>query len=105
MADINTPNQATTDFLNLENLVKSYVAKIDASEKELKEKSQMLNDAFENDVVYHEHAEKAREANRVKLATKQQILKQSALAELSERIKDIKFDIQESRTVLSDYLQ
>lgn len=98
-------NPQVEEFLNLENLVKSYVAKVDASEKELKEKSQMLNDAFENDVVYHEHAEKAREANRVKLATKQQILKQPALAELSEKIKDIKFDIQESRTVLSDYLQ
>ncbi len=98
-------NPQVEEFLNLENLVKSYVAKIDASEKELKEKAQMLKDAFENDVVYREHAEKAKEANKIRSSTKQQLLKQPAMAELSERIKDLKFDIQENKAMMSDYLQ
>lgn len=93
------------EFLNLENLVKSYVAKVDALEKELKEKSQILKDTFESDAVYREHAQKAKEANQTKAITKQQLLKQPAMAELSERIKDLRFDIQESRAIMSDYLQ
>jgi len=97
-------NQATGDFLNLESLIKSYVAKIDGLEKQLREKSQMLKDAFESDAVYREHEEKAKEANRIKSATKQQILKQPALMELNERVKDIKFDISEQQAVLTDYL-
>ncbi|PIQ70384.1 hypothetical protein COS55_01670 [Candidatus Shapirobacteria bacterium CG03_land_8_20_14_0_80_40_19] len=97
-------NQATSDFLNLESLIKSYVAKIDLAEKELREKNQMLKDAFESDAVYKEHADKAKEANRIKSATKQQILKQPNLAELNERIKDIKFDVNEQQAVLTDYL-
>jgi len=97
-------NQATSDFLNLESLIKSYVVKIDLAEKELREKNQMLKDAFESDAVYKEHADKAKEANRIKSATKQQILKQPNLAELNERIKDIKFDVNEQQAVLTDYL-
>ncbi len=97
-------NQATNDFLNLESLIKSYIAKIDILEKELKEKAQLLKDAFESDAVYKEHADKAKEANRIKSATREQILKQPSLAELDERIKDLKFDVNEQQAVLMDYL-
>ncbi|MGB9637339.1 MAG: hypothetical protein ACPLY7_00895 [Microgenomates group bacterium] len=98
-------NVQTEDFLNLESLVKTYVAKIAELEKELRTKSQILTDALENDVVYHEQAEKVKEANKLKSATKQQILKSPQLAEISERIKEIKFDLQDGRAILSDYLQ
>ena len=64
----------------------------------------MINDAFEGDAVYREHAEKVKEAARVKTATKQQIMKQPAVAALVEKIKDLKFEVKESQTVLSDYL-
>lgn len=95
---------AAEDFLNLEALIKTYAQKIDKIEKELREKSQMLKDAFESDAVYKEHADKAKEANRIKSATKQQILKQPAMQELDETIKDMKFDIAEQQAVLNDYL-
>lgn len=98
-------NAQTEDFLNLESLVKTYAAKVADLEKELRDKSQMLTDALENDVVYHEQAEKVKEANKLKSATKQQILKSPNLAEISERIKEIKFDLQEGKAILSDYLQ
>ncbi len=88
----------------LESLIKSYIAKMDILEKELKEKNRMLKDAFESDAVYKEHADKAKEANRIKSATKQQILKQPSLAELNERIKDLIFDVNEQQAVLTDYL-
>lgn len=104
---VDTPdevNAATSSFLELEGLVKQYIAAIAKLQGELKEKNEMLNDAFEGDAVYQEHAQKAKEANRVKSATKQQILKQSAVAELNERVKDLKFDIKENQALLSDYL-
>lgn len=98
-------NQQSSDFLSLENLVKSYAVKIEGLEKELKEKNQTLKDAFESDAVYHEQAEKAKEANKIKNATKKEILKQPALAELAERVKEIKFDIAEQEAMLADYLR
>ena len=104
MDDKQNVNQAE-EFLTLENLIKGYVSKIEELGKELKEKNQMLKDAFEGDVVYREHAEKAKEANQIKSATKQQILKQPAMAELAERIKDLKFDISEQNAMLADYLR
>ena len=104
MADIDTPNKATADFLNLESLVKTYVTKIELLNKDLKEKNQILKDSFEGDAVYREHEEKAKEANRIKSATKQQILKQPAMAVMAEKIKDMKFDIAEQNAVLTDYL-
>ncbi len=92
------------DFLNLESLIKSYIAKMDILEKELKEKNRMLKDAFESDAIYKEHADKAKEANRIKSATREQILKQPSLAKLGERIKDLRFDVNEQQAVLADYL-
>ena len=104
-ADVIVNSPQVEEFLSLENLVKTYAAKVDTLEKELKEKSQILKDTFESDAVYREHAQKAKEANQTKAITKQQLLKQPAMAELSERIKDLKFDIQESKVMMSDYLQ
>lgn len=97
-------NQGTADFLNLESLIKTYLAKIDLLTKELKEKDQILKDAFEADAVYKEHSDKAKEAARIKNATKQQILKQPSMAKLAEEVKDLKFDLSEQNAVLTDYL-
>lgn len=95
----------TEDFVELENLIKSYISRIDQLKEELKEKKDMLEDALAGDAVYQEHAEKAKEANKIKSATRQQILQQPALKELSERLKEIKFDIKEQEVILNDYLQ
>lgn len=97
-------NDQTEDFLNLESLIKTYVEKLDKLQKEIHEKTTMINDAFESDAVYREHAEKVKEAARVKTATKQQIMKQPAVAALVEKIKDLKFELKESNVLLSDYL-
>ncbi len=41
-----TVNDQTQDFLNLESLVKTYVEKIDKLQKEIHEKTEMVNDAL-----------------------------------------------------------
>jgi hypothetical protein len=92
------------EFLNLEELIKTYIVKIETLEKDLREKSQILKDTFESDAIYKEHADKAKEANRIKSATKQQILKQPTNQEMDQKVKDLKFDLSEQRAVLADYL-
>lgn len=103
--DAQTVVEGANDFLNLEELIKNYVAKIDALGKELHEKMSILNDALEGDAVYSEQSAKAKEANKIKSATKTQILKTPALAEIAERVKELRFELQEDKAVLSDYLQ
>ena len=93
------------EFLSLENLIKGYLQQIEELEKEVKEKKELLNDAFKSDAVYQEQNQKAKEINKLKAATKKEILKRPELAELAERIKEIKFDLEEKRALLNDYLQ
>lgn len=92
------------DFINLESLIKNYIVRLKTLKGDLKKQKDMFDDSFESDVVYHENSEKAKEALAVKSSTKQQILKQPVLMELSEKIDDIRLEIKESEENLSDYL-
>ena len=105
VADSTSGTAKADEFLNLEELIKNYAGRIDQIKEDLKKQKQMLDDALEGDAVYQEHAEKAKEANKIKSATKQQILKQPALMEIAEKVKDLKFDISEHEAMLNDYLQ
>lgn len=98
-------SQPADEFFDLENLIKNYVARIGQLKEDLRKKREMLEDAFEGDAVYQEHALKAKEAAKVKGATKLQILKQPALAEMAESVKELQFDIKEQQSMLNDYLQ
>lgn len=101
MADA-TDNSST--LLNLESLIKSYLAKLETLKTSLKEQKEIFDNSFESDTVYHENAEKAKEAAAVKSSTKQQILKQPALMEVSEKIDDLRLEIKDAEETLSDYL-
>lgn len=92
------------EFLDLENLIKNYLTRIDNLKQELKKQSDLFKDSFESDAVYKEHEDKAKEAAKLRAETKQQILKQPALASLSEKIAEIKNEIKELQETLSDYL-
>lgn len=103
-APVATDDNNASDFLNLDGLIKRYISQIDKLKKELKEKKDMYNDSLEGDSVYHEQEEKAKEANQLKNSTKLQIVKQPAIAELSEAIGGIRDSIKEMEETLSDYL-
>lgn len=96
--------QPAGDFLNLEGLIKNYSSQIENIKQEIRKQKQLLDDSFENDVVYREHEEKAKEANRVKQETKLQILNQPALASLRDKMDDFRLQIKELEATLSDYL-
>ena len=98
-------NRNETSFLDLEAKIKRTLSLIDSAQMELKKHREMLDDAFEHDSVYHEYAEKADEARKTKTNTKQQILKDPAVAELDEKIKSMRVQVRELQESLSKDLQ
>lgn len=96
-------DQATV-LLSLEQLIKSHIASIDKLREESRKHKQMLEDAFLNDVVYQEHLKIAKEANKQKSTTKQQIMKQPANVMLSNKIREMSAELKDKQMALSDYL-
>lgn len=95
---------AADDFLNLETLIRNYVAQISQIKENLKKQKDLHADSFQSDAVYKQHEEKAKEAAKVKSETKREILKQPALAAIAEKIADFRTEIKELEDTLSDYL-
>ena len=100
-----TDTNDSTVLLDLENLIKSHVSGIDKRKEELKKIKEMLNDIFVNDPTYQEHEKQAKEANKVKGATKAQLIKLPNAKELGDKIKTITSEIKETDGALSDYLR
>lgn len=92
-------------ILNLEEMIKSHLSSLDSLTEELKKHQGMLDDIFLNDSTYRDHSEKAKEASKVKSATKQQILKQPQVADLATKVKNLRSEAKELKDALSDYLQ
>lgn len=92
-------------LLNLEQLIKNHISSIDRTSEELKKQKGILDDIFANDPTYKQHSEQAKEATKIKSATKAQIMKQPQVAELSEKVKNMRQDIKEMQEALSDYLK
>ncbi len=103
---VGTPSDASqaSVLLNMEGLIKNHISSIDRMGDELKKLKEMFDDIFANDATYQEHSEKAKEATKVKTATKLQILKQPHAADLNNKIKSLKSQIAEQQDSLSDYL-
>ena len=90
-----------TSFLDLEAKIKRTLSLIDSAKMELKKHREMLDDAFEHDSVYHGHTKQVDEARKVRLETKQQILKDPAVAQLDEKVKSARFQTKELQEDLS----
>lgn len=93
------------EVLNLENMIKTNSSQIAKLSVELSEAREMLKDSFENDTTYREHADAAKEANKIKAATKAQILKQPAVAQIATNVKVLTSELKELKEALSDYLK
>ncbi len=97
-------NDALADSLNLESLIKSYLSRIESLKKEIRQQKQIIEDAFENDVVYREQQEKVKEANQLRLSTRQQLLGQPSLKGVREKLEEMREQLKEQEATLSDYL-
>lgn len=92
-------------IINMESMIKSHMAQIDKLNEEMGTYKDMLNDILENSSTYKEHTEKAKEANRIKNATKIEIMKQPQAADLSNKVKSVRSQVKELKGALSDYLR
>ena len=92
-------------MLSLENLIKTNTISIDRLKLELKKHREMLEDAFQNDPTYKEHAQKAKEAAKVKSGTKTQITKQTTVAQIAEKVKSLTTELKDKQLSNSDYLR
>jgi hypothetical protein len=92
-------------LLNLESLIKSHMVGIDTRKTELKKYKEMINSALENDATYREHAEKAKEAAKLKGATKAQILKMPQNGNIQAKSIELSGEIKDMEGALSDYLR
>ncbi len=100
-----TPAEGGSIIIELEGLIKNHIAAIGKLQEEYRKHKEMLDDVFNNDAVYKEHAEKAKEATKIKNTTKLEILKRPDVAELNGKVKEFKSQLSENQGSLSDYLQ
>ncbi len=89
----------------VESLIKSHISLLDTSTQELKNVREMLQGIFDNDPTYQEHERLAKEASKVKNATKQRLSQAPQAATLVDKVKDLRAQIGEHRDSLSALLQ
>jgi hypothetical protein len=94
-----------TILINLESMIKTNLGAISRLQEEVKKHKGLLDDIFNNDPTYKQHTDQAKEAARIKSATKMQILKQPQAADLSQKLKTMQSELKEMQGSLSDYLQ
>ncbi len=104
-----TPASSGSDqvdvLFSLEEMIKNNIASLDSLREEVKKQREMFEDVFINDETFRLNTEKAKEANKAKNTTRQQILAQPAVAAISAKVKSLRTDIKERQAALSDYLQ
>ncbi|PIU03934.1 hypothetical protein COT44_00195 [Candidatus Shapirobacteria bacterium CG08_land_8_20_14_0_20_39_18] len=94
-------NQQVGDLITLESKVKREISMIDGLKKDLKTQKEMFDDIFQNDETYRTQDQTVKEATKIRGGTKLQLLKQQSTAELDEKIKDIKLQLNELQQTLS----
>lgn len=92
-------------LLNLEELIKNHIETIGKLKLELKQQREMFEDSFNNNPTYREHMEKVKDVTKAKNSVRQEISKQPSVATLAQKIKDLRFDLNEQSKTLSDLLQ
>ncbi|HVA96214.1 MAG TPA: hypothetical protein VND99_01040 [Candidatus Acidoferrales bacterium] len=92
-------------LLNLEELIKNHIEAIDKLKLELKTQREMLEDSFNTNPTYHEHVERVKEVTKAKNSVRQEISKQPSVATLNQKVKDLRFDMNEKNKTLSDLVQ
>lgn len=90
---------------SITEMVSNNLQSIELLEREVKKYADMLEGILDSDSTYQLHTEQAKEANRIKSGTRQNIMKQPQAASLNTKLKDMKQQLKEAKNGLSDYLQ
>ena len=97
-------NDATL-LLRIEEMIKTHISQIDQLGEQISKQKEMLDDIFVNDETYQIHDKTAKEAAKIKSATKAQIMKQPSVADLSDKLRKLRSEKAELQGGLSDYLR
>ena len=103
------PSAAAVDkatvMLSLEELIKNHIDTLDNLRHEIKENREMFEDSFNNNPTYREITEQVKDIVKKKNQARSQIAKEPSVAQLNQKIKDLRFDLNENQKTLSDLLQ
>lgn len=97
-------NQATV-MLSLEGLIKNNLTALDALQTDLRKQQEMINNVLASDQTYQSHDEAVKEATKVRNTTKSEIMKRPDVAQVNNKIKEMREEVKEQRQTLSDLLQ
>lgn len=92
-------------LVKIEEMIKTHIAQIDQLQEDITKRKDMENDIFGNDETFQEHDKIAKEAAKVRSATRNQIMKRPDVADLSAKLKELKSEQKELKEGLSDYLR
>lgn len=100
------PSDDAGDVLkNLTNLIQTTSSGINKKKADLKNLQEMVTSFLGQDSTYQEHDKAAKEAAKVRNGTKSQLLKDPAVSQTIQKIKDLKVELKEHQSSLSDYLR
>ena len=102
---VSTPQTQAELVVSLTNLINSNLAEISNIEKEIAKHKEMVDNVLENDATYKDHAEKAKEAARVKGNTKKEIFKRPDVKHVVEKLTELKENLADTKDELSNYIQ
>lgn len=105
LEDTSSPQDGQATVLeSLEGLIKENLAKVDKLSQEAKQHKEMIDSALLNDEVYKQHEETAKQAQKIKSATKSAILKRPDVTHIVEKLKGVRLELKEINDSMSDYL-
>lgn len=99
------PDDGVAVLLNLEQLIKTHITRIDNLKVERKKQKEMIDDILINDETYKQHNENAKKAAKIKAATKAQILIRPNVSSVADKLKNLTTEAKELEMALSDYLR
>ncbi len=109
--DLTTPKENSEPgndavlLVRIEEMIKTHITQIDVLQEQASKHKEMIDNIFGNDETFQEHDKIAKEAAKVRNATKQQIMKRPDVADFSAKLKDLKSEQKELKEGLSDYLR
>lgn len=103
-AEPSSENDDVNALASLESMINQSLSRISVVSEELKKQNEMLESVLDNDQVYKNHLEQAKEANKVKNKTKAEVLKRPDVKQTAERVKELRAEVKDTRDSLSGYL-
>jgi hypothetical protein len=102
---INDASSAVDTATQVDFLVKQMITQIDQMRGELKEKRQMLKDAFGTNIQYKDASDKLKELTKAKKEIGQSIANQESVRSNREEIHALSEDLKTVEKKLSQYLE